>query len=105
MITYCDGTSGHEIVRLTREQAAQMSHQGDCELDVRANLEHVEWLADDDRLRAMLEPYGAWDDLAEATTETLRMRALWCAACDINESPEDYPEDEQDGQQEEKTNE
>lgn len=93
-ITYHDGTSGRPIVRMTRDQAEQMSHQGDCEADVRANMEHVEWLADDDRLRAMLKEYGAWDDLDTASQETLRMRALWCAACDISENPEDYEEDE-----------
>jgi hypothetical protein len=94
MITYCDGESGHEIVRLTREQAAQMSHQGQCDADVEYNLDRVEWLADDDRLRSMLKGYGAWDDLATCDQHTLRMRALWTAACDINENPRDYPEDE-----------
>lgn len=94
MITYCDSASGHAIVRLTREQAEQMSHQGDCAEDVKAHLDRVVWLADDDQLRSMLKEYGAWDDLETADQSTLRMRALWCAACDIKESPEDYPEDE-----------
>lgn len=94
MITYCDSASGREVVRLTREQAEQMSHQGQCDADVEYNLDRVVWLADDDQLRSMLKEYGAWDDLETADQSTLRMRALWVSACDINESPEDYPEDE-----------
>jgi hypothetical protein len=42
-----------------------------------------------------IKRYGAWDDLPTADQTTLRMRALWIAACDINENPEYYPEDEQ----------
>lgn len=87
MITYYCGDSGRPIVRLTREQAAECSHQGQCDAD-------VEWLADDDRLRKMLNGYGAWDYLETADQHTLRMRALWIAACDINENPEEHEEDE-----------
>jgi hypothetical protein len=94
MITYCDGSSGHEIVRLTREQAKQCSHQGDCLPDVLAVLPNVTWLCDDAELRRMLDEYGAWDDLETCTQDTLRQRALWCACNDINEQPDDYPEDE-----------
>lgn len=93
MITYCDGSSGREVVRLTREQAHEMSHQGQCYADVEYNLDRVVWLADDERLRSMLKEYGAWDDLETADQSTLRMRALWTAAGDIKENPEDYPED------------
>lgn len=95
MITYCDSASGRPVVKLTRGQAAEMSHQGQCDADVEYNLDRVEWLADDNQLRAMLKEYGAWDDLETADQHTLRMRALWVAACDINENPEDYPEDNQ----------
>jgi hypothetical protein len=94
MITYCDGESGHEIVKLTREQARVTDHPGDCLADIERIMPDVTWLADDERLRKMLQGYGAWDDLETVRQETLRQRALWIACCDINEQPEDYPEDE-----------
>lgn len=89
-VLYCDGESGREVVRLTREQAAQMSHSGDCLSDVKDCMGSVEWLADDEALRKMLRGYGAWDDLETAGTETLRERALWIAAGDVSENPDDY---------------
>lgn len=93
MITYCDPQSGRDVVRLTREQAVQCGHSGQCAPDVEANVDEVEWLADDAALRDMLGPYGAWDDLATADQRTLRMRVLWLAASDVTENPGDYPDD------------
>lgn len=94
MITYCDGESGREIVQLTREQANLCPRQGECIEYIVSILGAVKWLADDALLRRMLDGYGAWDDLETADQKTLRTRALWTACCDINETPEDYPEDE-----------
>jgi len=39
-------------------------------------------------VESFLKEYGAWDDLADATIETLADRVLWLACCDIAEQGE-----------------
>lgn len=90
LITYFNGESGEEIVKMTLDQAQQCSHQGDCEDDVKANLDKVTWLTDDKGLKRLLKQTGAWDDLDEVSSERLKIRALWLAAGDISENPKDY---------------
>jgi hypothetical protein len=85
--TYSDSLSG-------MEDACAMSHPGDCTADVAAAVDRLEWIADDDDLRAMLREFGAWDDLADASQRKLRERAAWVAAGDIRAEPEAYGCDE-----------
>lgn len=93
MFTHYDGMSGIKTVRLTRAQALACSEPGrDASAAIAATLPHVEFLADDQALRRFLSEYGAWDDLAEVDTDTLCGRALWIAAGDIRDNPEQYGE-------------
>lgn len=88
--TYINGTSGAQIVRMTLAQARGMSHQGDCEDSVLAELDKLEWIGSLDAIRETLKETGAYDDLDTASEETLRMRAVWIAAGYISEDPECY---------------
>lgn len=90
-IEYFNGESGEPIVRLTMEQALQCSQPAkDAEEDCKENLNKVEWLTDDNGLRKLLKGTGAWDDLHEVSSETLKIRALWIASNDLRENPESY---------------
>ena len=90
-LTYCNGESGEELVKMTLDQAKSCSQPGkDAEDDVRAILDKVEWLAPIASMRKFLKGFGAWDDLSEVSDERIKIRTLWIAAGDISERPEDY---------------
>ena len=92
--TYVAGLSGKEIVRMTMAQAEQCSHPGQCDADVEATINNVEWLADADTIRSDLKESGAWDAIELADDEQNKRRVLWCAACSITEDPGMYADDE-----------
>lgn len=85
-----DGLRGLEL-RMTREQAAQCSHQGECYADckhvaalpeIAAQLTKIGNVA----IRQALKETGAWDfEELEDDTEN-HIRAVWLAAGDIIES-------------------
>lgn len=84
-----DGTRGLEIT-MTLEQAQSASHQGQCEDDVAALVsepdipEQLDALDPED-IRAGLKEIGAWDEEELSDDQQNRRRAVWLAACDINE--------------------
>lgn len=91
LYTHTDSTSGKATVRMTLVQAEECSAPGrDADPYVSANIGKVEWFAKDNDIRKILSEYGAWDDIDEASQETLRIRMLWCAAGDIRENPGMY---------------
>jgi len=68
--------------------AKTMAHQGDCQADVVAAIEHG--LADqlegkENEVRQELREYGAWDDEELEDDDENNMRILWLAANNIVE--------------------
>lgn len=86
-----DGFSGTLLARVPRECVEECSTQGrnDEAVDYWVTHKRVRWVADDDTLRRSLRECGAWDDLQEADTRTLRSRALWIGAHDWREASRD----------------
>lgn len=73
---------------LTMEEARSLSHQGQCDDDVQAGLKNPKirsqvdaW--DEDKLRAELKEYGAWDEVELSDHSMNQARMLWLAAGDI----------------------
>lgn len=93
MVTYFDGESGRELVRMSLDTAMSCSGQGAQDANVAAAMDQVEWLADADTIRRSLKRLGAWDAEELADDGANRARCLWVAACDIRENPDMYPED------------
>ena len=91
MFEHFNSESGAPLVRLNSECVADCSAPGqDASEACSYWLGRVDWLADSSALRDNLRGYGAWDDLDEASEETLRTRSLWVAAVDCREDPECY---------------
>jgi len=88
--THYNGESGAEIVRLTEAQVYGCSGSGDQSANVSETLPGVEWLADDETIRAYLKGYGAWDAEELADPASNKERALWMACNDCAEQPESY---------------
>lgn len=87
-IDHYDGLSGALLVSFPRACGEDCSTPGQpADESVRYWLTdtRVVWHADNDTLRKSLRECGAWEDLEEADTQTLRSRALWIAACDWRE--------------------
>lgn len=90
VFTWYDGESGAEIVRISKKCASACAHPGPCDDDVAAWVDRAEWLASAGTIRRTLRRYGAWDEDELADDDQNRHRALWLAAADISERPEDY---------------
>ncbi len=94
---YFDGLRGTGI-EMTLDQALSASHQGQCDSDVSALL-RVPAIAsqldalDPDTIRDGLREAGAWDAEELADDDQNRHRALWLAACDINENQDEREND------------
>lgn len=88
--THYNGESGAEIVRLTEAQVYACSGSGDQGGNVSETLPGVEWLADDETIRAFLKGYGAWDDEELTDPASNKERALWMACNDCAEQPYSY---------------
>ncbi len=89
-MTWWTSSSGSINLNLTRNQAAQCSHPGQCDGDVRAvsSLPKVRaQLAkvNPATLRAELEEYGAWSEGELADHAQNLQRLVWLAAGDIAE--------------------
>jgi hypothetical protein len=77
-------------LRLTLEQARSVSHQGQCDADVRelckvrqirSQLRKI----DPAKLASELREYGAWDAEELSNHEVNLERLVWLAGCDIRE--------------------
>ena len=85
------GNYGIEL-KLTKAQASQGHHSGQCDDDVKA-LSEVPAIArqlrkiDPARLRMELQQYGAWDAAELADHAQNLQRILWLACADITEQP------------------
>jgi hypothetical protein len=84
------GTSGLEIT-MTLGQALSCSHQGQCDDDVAYLLKNpliqsqFQKMDKSDIVKALKE-VGAWNEEELQDEEENQKRALWIAACDINEA-------------------
>lgn len=77
------GDYGNEF-DMTREQAAQCSHQGECIHDVEAVIPELDLSGiDPEELRIELSEYGAWDDEELSNHDENLNRWVWLCACDI----------------------
>jgi hypothetical protein len=85
MQTYMDGESGHEIVRVPAEAVDGLPSMGPADAHVAHWVDRVEWIADDAEIRRSLKSYGAWEDLADVDSATIRERMLWIALADMKE--------------------
>ena len=89
-INYFSWISERTLCRIPRQAIKECSHSGPCDSDVARWLPEVKDWADDATLRDELQPYGAWNDLDTATTETLRERVLWLGCGNILEDQKLY---------------
>lgn len=83
-------SSGRIEIQLTLAEAQSMSHQGQCDEDVKAGSKQpkiARQLAKIDPavLRSELKEYGAWNDEELSDHEQNLQRILWLAAGDIVE--------------------
>jgi hypothetical protein len=87
---YWSSSSGRIELDITKKQAAQAAHPGQCDKDVfalsqvptiRRQLQRV----DPDDLVAELSEYGAWEPDELADHDANLQRILWLACGDINE--------------------
>jgi len=89
MIHYA--SSGRFQIEMTLEQAKSISHQGQCDDDVKA-LSKVPKIARQlarifpGDLRQELKEYGAWDEKELADHDQNLQRFLWLAGGDIAEN-------------------
>lgn len=80
-------------IKMTLEQAKSVSHQGQCDEDVKflsqekAIARQFKKINPDD-IRAELKEYGAWDEIELSDDAENIQRILWIAGCNIKE--EDY---------------
>lgn len=77
-------------LKLTRAQAAEGSHSGDCDDDIRHLLtipaiKRQFTKIDPDHIRAELKEYGAWDEEELSHIEENQRRILWIACGNISE--------------------
>lgn len=83
-------SSGRIEIEMTTEQAASVSHSGQCDDDVLA-LSQVPEIKkqvdaiDKDLLAKELDEYGAWDETELSDHEQNIQRIVWIAGCDIDE--------------------
>jgi len=89
MIEYL-GSSGAHLCTIPKNAIKECAHSGPCDVDVAEWLPKVKDWAIDGELCAELKEYGAWEDLDEADTETIRSRILWVACGNIAEDPRCY---------------
>jgi len=78
-------------LNITKDSALACSHPGDCEADVRSEMDlpryrHQLAKLDPNTLRAELKEYGAWEPEDLLDHETNLRRIFWIACCDIRES-------------------
>jgi hypothetical protein len=77
-------------IQLTKKQAEQGSHQGDCEADCRELLKNpkirkqLEKIGID-KIRLELDEYGAWNDEELQDEEMCFVRIIWIACGNIVE--------------------
>lgn len=77
-------------LKLTKKQALQGSHQGECHQDVKdlsdvpAIRRQLDKIPADD-IRAELKEYGAWDETELSDNDENRIRILWIACGNIRE--------------------
>lgn len=76
-------------LQLTKAQAAQGSHQGQCDDDIKALLDVPSIKRQFNKipaelLAAELQEYGAWDEIELQDHEANKARILWVACGDIN---------------------
>jgi len=81
-------------IKMTLEQAKSVSHQGQCDEDVKKLLKVKEIARQINKLdiviiREELKEYGAWSDMELVDTESNNQRIVWIAGCQIME---DYKE-------------
>lgn len=78
-------------IEMTLEQAQAMSHSGDCEADVKANLPNVKRSkqATAENVRKELDEYGSWDETELADDEMNWARIVWLAAGNIKDDIKD----------------
>lgn len=87
---YWSSSSGRIELSITKAQARQASHPGQCDADVRALSQvptvrrQLAKLAPTD-VRTELVEYGAWDDTELADHDANIQRLLWLACGDIVE--------------------
>jgi len=77
-------------IEMTRQQALSCSHQGDCDADVEALLQHPKIKRQfkkiaTESIRKELADYGAWSVIELMDNEANQRRILWIAACNIKE--------------------
>jgi hypothetical protein len=77
-------------LQLTKAQAMQGSHQGQCDLDIK-ELRNVPKIArqlnkiDPEKLKRELKEYGAWDENELSNHDDNLTRILWIACGNIME--------------------
>lgn len=87
---YWSNGSGLIELNITKAQAMQGAHQGQCDNDiaalrqVKAIARQLEKLSTEAVLNELRE-YGAWDSTEINDHDENLTRLLWCACCDIKE--------------------
>jgi hypothetical protein len=81
-------------LELTRAQAEQGAHVGQCDEDIAALLKDARIAAQLDaiapeRIAAELYEWGAWDEAELADHEANRARILWIACGNVNDEEEE----------------
>ena len=82
---------GRIELKITKRQAEQGSHQGQCDADIAAlrqipSIRRQLARLDPAAVVAELREYGAWDTTELADHDANLSRLLWCACGDINEN-------------------
>lgn len=77
-------------IQITKDQARQGAHQGECYQDVKALLDLPKIRRqfkkiDPDKIREELKEYGAWDKEQLSDDEENRIRILWIACGNVKE--------------------
>lgn len=87
---YWTSSSGLVELNITKKQASNCSHAGDCTADVeelmkapviRRQLNKIKA----EKLKKELLEYGAWDEVELSSHADNLQRVLWLACCDIAE--------------------
>jgi len=78
------------VIKITLKQAKSVSHQGQCDEDVKELLKDKIFLRqfkkiDSESIAAELQEYGAWDKEELKDIEANLERITWIAACNIVE--------------------
>lgn len=77
-------------IEMTKDQAFSVSHQGQCDDDVKELLKNtkikrqLKKISDDD-LKKELKEYGAWNNEELENRKDNEERIIWIAGCDIRE--------------------